>query len=274
MSENAKKRPTPITMPMARVAAKAAQNAAHGRFEHAVVGTVLSSIKMAAAKLCDPLIKPLELLEELKKLGVGALTWKPETLMAVIDRECSGWTEVQVAEALEHFHKTGELKTNVPALLRQKIYALRVIMTSDTVHSEWHIFEKVGGVFNDRNANFNIVEPLSPTECAVTVAIIETIRPDAYSDEIKAYIAASCHQDGFYTVKPSKYLSMAEVHLQMMNQEETGRKTSPELVGQIADNLKTLKENQGKIKTVSEDFKTIQALKILAVDFSGDEAIR
>lgn len=270
--QNNKKKP--LTMPMLRAGASAINNAAHGRFERAVVGTVLTGIKMASAKLCDPLIKPLELLEEIKKLGVGALTWKPETLMAVIDRECSGWTEVQVAEALEHFHKTGELKTNVPALLRQKIYALRVIMTSDTVHSEWHIFEKVGGVFNDRNANFNIVEPLSPAECAATVAIIESIRPDSYSEEIKAYIAASCHESGIYSLAPSKYLAMADGPLQMMNEEETGRKTVPDLVKKIAEKVKTLKANASKMEGIAEEFASIQALKILVIDHTGDEAIR
>lgn len=272
MTNKDSKKPTPVHV--LRAGAKALHNAAHGRFEQAVVGTVLTGIKMASAKLCDPLIKPLELLEEIKKLGIGALTWKPETLMSVIDRECSGWTDEQVGEALEHFHRTGELKTNVPALLRQKVYALRVIMTSDTVHNEWHIFEKVGGVFNDRNANFNIVEPLSPTECAATVAIIESIRPDKYSDEIKAYIAASCHENGIYTLTPSKYLSMADAPLQMMNEEETGRKTSPDLVKKISEKVKTLKVNAGKIKGVKEEFDSIQALKILAIDHTGDEAIR
>lgn len=250
-----------------------ARSKAFERFERKIIKTVFNSIKMATAVLTDPLSHPLAVYAEIKHIGHEAFLWKPETLMAEIDRRISNWSSEQIAEALEHFHNTGELKTNVPSLVRQKIYALRVISTSDTPHSEWHIFEKIGCAFNDRLANFGIVEPLSPAECARTVALIEAIRPDEYNNEIRAYIAACCHQDGIYTVQPSKYLGIAEDHLAMMNKEATGRATSPEIVEKIKMKLETIHAEASKIREVEDNFIDIQATKLFAIDSTGDDSL-
>lgn len=246
---------------------------AFDRFNRQILKTVFNSIKMASAVLTDPLSSPLAIFHELQMLGQDAFLWKPETLMAAIDSKVYLWTSDQVAEALNHFHDTGEIKTNVPPLVRQKIYAIRTIVTSDTPHIEWNIFEKVGSVFNDRVANFSVVEPLSPGECARTIALIEAIRPDAYSNEIKAYIAASCHEDGMYTISPSKYLNMAEEHLAMMNREGAFRATSPDLVEKISMKLETIRAEASKIMEITDDFVLIQAIKLFAIDKTGDDAV-
>lgn len=254
---------------------KPAAAGAFVRYTNQVTNTVLRGIKMAGPEVYNPLASPLYLLGIIKQLGPQSLAWRPETLFAAIDRQFGGWSGEKVATALEHFHSTGELKTDVPDLVRHKLYAIRIILTSDSAHHEWNVFEKVGGAFNNRLANFGVVEPLTPAECATTIAIIDSVRPDTFSNEIKAYTAASSHQEGLYTIKPSKYLKMGEEYLSGMNKSETGRATDDKIVEQIANRLSGLKQQAPSLVTPpAEEFVNLQAVRLLAIDASGDNALQ
>lgn len=241
--------------------------------EKAFAKTLASGMKLASENLFkDPTADPLALAAALRSLGLEALVWQPETLFAAIDRTFNFWTNDQVQDALDKFHDTGLIHSDVPSLVRQKIYAIRVVATSDTAHNEWHIFEKVGCVFNNRVAQFGVVERLSPLECARTVSIIEHIRPDGdgYSREIKTYIAASCHEEGLLTIKPSKYLSMANQQLTTMNYAAVGTHMKTEVEIEIRKKIELLRVTGDKMP--DDDIITIQALKLLAVDAAGDQA--
>lgn len=238
------------------------------RYQNKVIAAVADGIKMASPDVYNPACSPLRLLEVLKRLGSQSLTLAPETLMAVLDKEYGGWTSEKVAKALDYFHSTGFLKTDVPDLVRHKLYALRIIMTSDSAHHEWHIFEKIGSAFNDRTAHFGVMEPLTAIECARTVAIMDAVRPDAFTHEVKAYIAAACRTDGLYTVKPSKYLNMSEDLLEKMNREGAGRETDPRIVQAITDRMAELERDPKP----AEDFISIQALRLIAINFAAHEA--
>ena len=240
------------------------------RYKNQVTGNVLKSIKMAGTDVLDSLVSPLVLVEVLKEAGVQALAWKPETLCSYLDRKYTGWSDSKIAEALDHFHTTGEIQTSVPALVRHKLYAIRIIMTSDTAHHEWHIFEKVGGAFNDRLADFSTTEPMSPIECACTVALIDKIRPDKFSNEIAAYVAASCHLDGIYTLEPCKWLNFAEGHLRSMNESSAKRAFSDSIAKEIAGKLESVQKSDYVLK---EDFTDIQALKLLALNEAGNSVV-
>lgn len=239
------------------------------RYSNRVAGTVLRGIKMANANM-DPFTSPMKVLEMLKEAGPQVLVWKPETLCAYLDQKYNGWDPETAAAALEYFHTYGMLDTDVPPLVRQKLYALRIIMTSDSAHREWHVFEKIGCAFNDRLASFSVVEPMNPAECAKTIAIIDAVRPDEFGYEVKTYIAAACHTDGLYTLKPSKYLSMSDELLSMMNREETGRQTNDKIVSDISSKIEDIKKNPDQSV---EDFVSVQALKLLAIDTSAKEVL-
>lgn len=242
--------------------------------EKAAAQLVMAGLKMAEVNVFyNPTANPLKLLDELKKLGIGALAWTPETLMSAIDRKFGGWSEDQIADALEHFHKTGTLKTGVPQLVREKLYALRVISTSNSAQTEWHIFEKIGGAFNDRIAQFGTVEPLNAAECARTVAIIEAVRPDTYENEIKVYIAASCHTDGLYTADPVKWIRMAEPYLQQMNFEATGEQLDLNIRTQIDSRLTSYRLEKKNLREVPDDLISVQASKLLAIDEYAKEVL-
>lgn len=251
-----------------------AESLRHGNMEHALAKTIVSGIKLASENpFADPGVSPLKLAAEIRKLGLSALIWTPETIFSAIDKKYFGWSDEKAALALDRFHETGILQTDVPQLSRQKVYAIRIVATSDTPHNEWHVFEKVGAAFNDRVAHFGEVQKLSPGECARTLAIIESIRPDEYSSEIAAYIAASCHEDGFYTTAPSKYLKMADTRLDQFNYESSGLRATAETKGKISKRLAELRDAARTLSRAPEDPISLQALKILAADLMGDEAL-
>lgn len=266
---------------LARSALSIGRNVAAGSNEQALHKALLTGIKMASHHpFHDPLVSPITLAGELKKLGVGALTWSPETLCAEIDRKYNGWDEQKVSDALKSFHASGIIKTDVPQLVREKLYAIRVVATSDTAHTEWHVFEKVGGAFNDRTAKFGTVEPLSAAECARTIAVMENIRPDSYSDEVKIYVAACCHEYGLLTVEPLSWLSMSERYLQRMNQDATGEALSPKDRETIKRRFDEEKKSPSTAKLsdeltlASEDTLSIQVAKLLSIDFYATDIIR
>lgn len=258
----------------ARLGANVAKNLIGGNLEKAFARTIVSGIKLAEANpFVNPAVNPLKLAQELRLIGIGVLGWTPETLFSVIDRMYNGWSEEKAAKALEEFHDTGNIVTDVPSLVRQKIYAIRIVATSDIAHNEWHIFEKVGCAFNDRVAQFGVVEKLTPGECARAVSVIEHIRPDqdGYSKEIKAYVGASCHEDGILTLSPSKYLRFADEDLRMFNYQADGNRIKPEAIGIIRRKYDAIKEADKSTLNLVEDISTIQALKLLAIDTMGDE---
>lgn len=259
-----------------RTGASVTNHIAHGRLDKAFRSAVVSGIKLAEEgehSFTSPNANPLFIVGVLKGLfGAQCLSWKPETLLSAIDKRINGWSEEKAALALEHFHETGEIKSDVPPVLRQKIYAIRILATSDSAHNEWHIFEKIGCAFNDRAVNFGVVEKLSIAECAKTVALIENIRPDEYSDEVKAYIAACAHEEGVYTLGPSKYLKMADSALRRMNYESMGTYPSLSLTLAIQKKYDTL--HQESVKIDSDNLIDIQAMKLFAADSVADEAVK
>lgn len=261
------------TLRLMKATGQVARDLHGGNPQHAIQHAIAAGLKLAggAGVFYNSTVNPLTLADALKKLGIQALGWSPEVLMAEIDRQ-DGKSPLELASNLESFHRTGILSTTVPELVRQKLYAIRVIATSNSAQTEWPIFEKVGAAFNDRLAHFGEIQRMSAAECARTVAAIENIRPDTYAEEIKIYIAACCSQDGLYTVEPVKWLKMTEPYLQQMNRDQVGAPADPQVIQQITERMLALKEE--KIHSVSEDLVSIQATKLFAIDQMAEEMIR
>jgi len=248
-----------------------------GRPHDAMAKAIYSGVKMASqvgpsGPFFDPLVNPLVLAEECKKRwGITWLGWTPETLCSVIDRTAGLWSHDRAGEALDKFQSTGEMDTEVPSLVRQKLYAIRVIATSDTPQNDWAAFEKIGAVFNDRPADFAVLQKMSAAECARTVAIIENIRPDVYGTQVHAYVGACCSEDGLLTVKPVKWLAWAEEDLQRLNKEHGIQAPHEDLAGRLR-----AKMNELKVTTTEpniEDPVTAQALKLLAIELYAEETL-
>jgi hypothetical protein len=228
---------------------------------------IITGIKLADENVFyNELSSALQVAAALKALSTDALSWTPEVLCAEIDKKFRGWSSERVASAIAHFHKTGTLLTDVPQLVREKIYAIRIVATSNSAQTEWHIFEKVGGAFNDRVAKFGEIEPLSAAEAAKTVAIIEDIRPDVYDNEVKIYIAGCCHQDGLYTIEAIKWLRMSEPYLRQMNRDSTGDPFDPSIGAAIGKKLNELRSLETIPDFDESDVVSVQAGKLLAIE--------
>lgn len=265
-TDNKKERSGVGKLQLAKTTILSAGNVLQGSHEQALQRAILTGIKMASGHpFSDPLANPLSIAAALKKLGLSALTWAPETLCAEIDRQFNNWDDAKVADALAYFHKYGVIKSDIPQLVREKIYAIRVVATSDSAHTEWHVFEKVGGAFNDRTAKFGVVEPLSAAECARTIATMENIRPDSYSDEVKIYIAACCHEAGLLTVEPLSWLSISESYLQRMNKDAMEEQITPEQKQAILSKYEEEK-NSRVPREIPDEVTAIQAAKLVAIN--------
>lgn len=253
------------------------ESALHGHADQALLRAMTLGTKLASESVFyDENAPVLKLLEELQKFGHGVLTKTPETLFAMIDKKYGGKTDKEAAEDIEHYHTAGALRTKVPPVVRNKIYAIRTASMTDAPYQEWNIFEKVGGAFNGRVANFSTVEPLSSGECAVTVALLHVIRPDEFSNEVKIYIGACCHQDGLLTVSPVAELKMVEDYLQNYNYETSAYKAALEQKAGIAALVKQMHSDApppSPDPDSSAYIDYIQAQKLLGVDLMVEDAL-
>ena len=250
---------------------------AQGKPHELMAKAIYSGVKMASevgpsGPFFDRLVNPLTLAEECRKRwGITWLSWSPETLCSMIDRTAGLWSHDRAGEALQKFQASGDMDTEVPALVRQKLYAIRVIATSDSAQNDWAIFEKIGAVFNDRTADFAVLQKMSAAECARTVAIIESIRPDTYGSQIHSYVGACCAEDGLLTVSPVKWLAWAEEDLQRFNRENGIAAPAETLTASLKTKMSAL-----RVTTQEPDLEdpiTAQALKLLAVELYAEEVL-
>lgn len=244
----------------------------HGHTDSAVLHAISLSSKLATSLFYKNEAPVIELFKELTKLGPGVLVKAPESLYAFIDKTYGKYSQSEANDAIEHFHRTGELKTDVPPVVRNKIYAIRTTAISDAPYSEWNIFEKVGGAFNGRVVNFSHVEPLSAGECAATVALMDYIRHDDFTNEIKIYVALCCFESGIYSVKGCHWLSFAQDALQDLVYQNTGEPYSSKLSADIEAEFKKLVDNP-KLVVDDSTIAGAQAGKLFAAHRMAEDAL-
>jgi hypothetical protein len=124
-------------------------------------------------RLSHPLFLHLILLKDLGKDYTG---WMTSTI----------WTEV---------FKTFGGATVVEAN-KQKIQALKVLMTAPTTSSEWEIFEKVVVGLSGSVPAFDLLQVPSLQSVAVAVEIYSRLTSRPFTTEIWKYIAAVCLEEG------------------------------------------------------------------------------
>lgn len=72
----------------------------------------------------------------------------------------------------------------------QKLGAYKTSKTTIGPWAELEIFENVGYALNNRPPNFEVRQPLTVAECAVTVDCLRLCRMVAFTENVKKYIAA------------------------------------------------------------------------------------
>jgi hypothetical protein len=114
--------------------------------------------------------------------------WEPETI----------WTTLSQDHGIEATEQ-----------IRNVVLSLQVILSTQQPFENWHVFEKIGQAFNMNSVDFGTLEPLELTEAALTIKILNAIRPNQeYDMEVHGYIAACARLAGVL-VLPSKYFSGA-----------------------------------------------------------------
>lgn len=125
--------------------------------------------------------------------------WEPETVWQTLQKEHS---------------------SDVTEDLRGLISALQLVVTTNQPFENWHIFEKVGQAFNKNPVNFGIVQPLEPQEAALTVKLLQRIRPKTEFDpEICAYLAATAKNAGIVYMDPKVFFLDCQAFLDRMGND-------------------------------------------------------
>jgi hypothetical protein len=106
----------------------------------------------------------------MEKFGADWFEWEAETLKS---------------EILQSFKATSVSENNW-----QKIQAVRTLTTTVGFWQEWHIFEKIIQALNNNVPRFDISQRCTISQLMAGVDIANTIRVEAYGDEISRYIAA------------------------------------------------------------------------------------
>lgn len=133
------------------------------------------------------------------KYGEDWWDWEPETIRVTVDRDYG----IEIDEDGENI-----------------IGALQMVLNSNQAHEHWHVFEKTGHAFNGNNVDFSILQPLELDEIAVTLDILNTLRPKQdFLSEIHGYIAVSAKSSGVVFLPEGLFGSEPQKKLDEMNND-------------------------------------------------------
>lgn len=124
----------------------------------------------------------------IKAFQLDWLLWEPETIWASI---------------LDMF------KSNVSEHNRAKIMAVQTMHVSHAPWMQWQVFEKVIQALNNNVPNFDIMQAPSLEQLYAGIDIMDTLRREEFSDEVKQYMgAAVLHEDVFYVPSPLDFIQV------------------------------------------------------------------
>lgn len=124
----------------------------------------------------------------LKSFQLEWYGWEPETL----------WTSI---------HSLFESK--VSEHNRAKIRALQCINTTHAPWEMWQVFEKVVQALNNNIPHFGVMQAPSLEQLYAGVDILDTLRREEFSQEVKSYISAAVlHEDVFYVPEPLDFVQV------------------------------------------------------------------
>jgi hypothetical protein len=116
------------------------------------------------------------------------LIWEPETIWASI---------------LDMF------KSNVSEHNRAKIMAVQTMHVSHAPWMMWQVFEKVVQALNNNVPRFDVMQAPSLEQLYAAVDIMDTLRREEFSTEVKQYMAAAVlHDDVFYVPSPLDFIQV------------------------------------------------------------------
>jgi hypothetical protein len=104
-----------------------------------------------------------------RAFGEEWLGWTHETL----------WTEIQQT-----------FSTQISELAKSKVRAMQALSTINMPWDKWQVFEKVVQVLNNVVPNFYLMQKPTLAQIYAAVDIMNSVRAEAFDDEVKLYMAA------------------------------------------------------------------------------------
>lgn len=119
----------------------------------------------------------------LDKYGPIWITWRPDSLWIVIERD---------------------FKTNLASITKEKINAIKTLMMVDSFWRDWEVFEKVTQALNNNTVRFDIIQPPTLGQMWNAVTIARGARPDVteFEPEVAGYVAAAAQEEGVEYLPP------------------------------------------------------------------------
>lgn len=126
----------------------------------------------------------------IKAFQLEWLLWEPETIWASIQR-------VFGSQVSEHN--------------RAKIQAIQTLNVVQSPWEMWQVFEKVVQALNNNVPKFDVMQVPTIEQLFVAVDIMDTLRRESFSQEVKSYMAAAVLNDDVFFVPPPLDFIQTEV---------------------------------------------------------------
>lgn len=164
-----------------------------GQPKNIVMGIVRKGIhdNLVSEKIAS-LTDPLEIFAVMNKsFGRDWFDWEPETIWKTI----GGNTELEPK-------------------IRNIILCLQVLVKTNQVHEQWHIFENAVHAFNGNHVDFSTLQPCELNEIAKAIKIIRKVRPtEDFDSEVYIYIATVAKTSGVVYLPEDLFGRESQDHL-------------------------------------------------------------
>ena len=134
--------------------------------------------------------------------GRSWLEWDPDIL----------WFEISTEMAPKMAAALGRSRINVSTsrLNKNKIQAIRTMLTTDGFWNAWEIFAPIVQALNNNIPTFNILQKPSLAQLMAALDMVSEIREEKFSDEVSRFVAAAALDDGVWFLPPP--LDFAQFH--------------------------------------------------------------
>lgn len=135
----------------------------------------------------------------LKKYGPDWIHWLPSTL----------WRQLALDGLVLDEHAA-----SVPRVIKERILALQVALSTNRPWVEYEVFENVATAFSGDVPHPFTLEPRSAEECLLCMHCLNSIRHDErYEPEVLVYVASCFVHDGFVHVGPAPFMQQVQVYV-------------------------------------------------------------
>jgi hypothetical protein len=183
-------------------------------------------------------INPLNILPILES-HKDWMEWEPETI----------WHEME-----NHLDTT----SIIPRTVKDIVMSVKLCLLNNMTWEKWNVFEKVVMAFNNETPIFEVVQKPSLGQISLTIEILNKIKPNIFADEVKLYIAAVAHNDGYIVIPDN--LKFAQEELNRYSKDIADKREAINLA------WKLFKIKGESIPKDDDNFVTIQCTRMLAID--------